>query len=499
MTRRLSPALLLLPLLSLLLTLCQQERFTTNDSDKLEFSTDTLRFDTVFTQLGSATRILKVYNRHSESIRISRIYLANGASSRFNLNIDGLSGDNQRDIEIAPHDSLYVFAEVLINPNQPISASPFVLNEALVFETNGNVQQVTLEAFGQNANYLPSRFGGGGIAGYQCTNGEDIVWDDSLPYVIYGILVVDGCTLRVPAGTHVYVHGGFGKDNVGTDSIYRYNDGFITFTNGGRLLVEGTKENPVIFEGDRLESEFKEDPGQWVGLWLQDGTAGHRLEHCIIRNSIIGLRVDQEVDVIMRNVQIYNTANSGLIAYQAKINAENCLFYNNASFCVQLEWGGDYDFRYCTAASYGVDGETLGMTNFLCLDPQCNNFDLKPLKARFRNCIFYGTKADQITLADYSQDDSSQFDYQLQNCIVRVKDLLKPNAHPDFLGRCQPCLNATPQDTLFLDSNRDNYRLDSLGSIANAYAVPLPGIDQDLDGKMRNAVKPDAGAFEIEF
>jgi len=498
MIRRFTPALLLFPLLCLLLTLCQKERFTTNSADKLEFSTDTLRFDTVFTQLGSATRILKVYNRHSESIRISRIYLADDASSRFNLNIDGLPGNSQRDIEIAPHDSLYIFAEVIINPNQPVSASPFVLDEQLVFETNGNVQEVTLEAFGQNANYLPSRFGAGGISGYQCTNGEDIIWNSPLPYVIYGILVIDGCTLRISAGTHIYVHGGLVKYTE-DGTTFRYNDGYLTFINGGRLLVEGTLEKPVIFEGDRLESEFKTEPGQWVGLWLQDSTAGHRLEHCIIRNSVIGLRVDQEVDVTMRNVQIYNTSNSGLIAFRAKIDAENCLFYNNTGHCIQLGWGGDYDFKYCTAASYGVDGGTLLMTNFRCLDPNCNDYDLNALKARFRNCIFYGTKADQIALGDYSDNNPPMFDYQLQNCIVRVRDLLKPNAYPTFLEHCQPCLNATPQDKIFLDPNQDNYRLDSLGSVAKGYALPLPGIDKDLDGKTRDAVTPDAGAFEIEF
>ena len=65
-----------------LFTTCQKEYFTTNPADKLAFSTDTLRFDTSFTKLGSATRILKIYNRRKESIRISKIYLANGADSR---------------------------------------------------------------------------------------------------------------------------------------------------------------------------------------------------------------------------------------------------------------------------------------------------------------------------------------------------------------------------------------------------------------------------------
>ena len=174
---------------ALLFSFCQKEQFTTNPADKLEFSTDTLRFDTVFTELGSATRILKIYNRHNKSIRIGKIYLENGAQSRFNLNVDGLPGDSHENLEIAPKDSMYVFAEVTVNPDAPPSASPFVISENIVFETNGNVQKVVAEAWGQNAVYLPSRFGAGGSVLYSCDGGE-WVWDDPRPYVIYGILVV---------------------------------------------------------------------------------------------------------------------------------------------------------------------------------------------------------------------------------------------------------------------------------------------------------------------
>jgi hypothetical protein len=484
--------LLLLPLF---FAFCQKEKFTTDPTDRLEFSTDTLRFDTVFTQLGSATRFFKIYNRHKESIRISRIYLENGEASRFNLNIDGISGDAQQDLEIAPNDSMYVFAEVTVNPND--LASPFVITENIVFETNGNVQKVVLEAWGQNAIYLPSRFGAGGVAGYGC-NGQEWVWDDSLPYVIYGILVIDSCTVRIPAGARVYVHGGLGKF-VDDDGItQRYNDGFIAFSGQGKLLVEGTLERPVIFEGDRLEPEFDQEAGQWTGIWLQSGTTGHRIENCIIRNSIIGVRADSAVDVQLRSTQIYNTASSGLIGIHASISAENCLFHTNTGFGIQLEYGGNYDFKYCTVASYGVDGEALRMGNALCLDEQCNNFVWNKLNARFLNCILFGARSDQITLFD-RLGDPAQFDYQLQNCIVRVRDLLDEGAYPDFLQHCQPCINADGQDTLFVDVSRYNFRLDTIGSIANRYAVPSPGIDRDLDGKMRDALNPDAGCFEIEF
>lgn len=485
----------LLAAISLFFVFCQKEKFTSDPADKLEFSTDTLRFDTVFTQLGSATRYFKIYNRHKESIRISRIYLENGGNSRFNLNIDGISGDDQRDLEIAPNDSMYVFAEVTVNPNDQLS--PFVIDENLIFETNGNVQKVVMEAWGQNAIYLPSRFGAGGATGYNC-NGGEWVWDDSLPIVIYGVLVIDSCTIKVTEGAHIYVHGGLGKFIDTSGTIQRYNDGFIAFQNQGKLIVQGSKDKPVIFEGDRLESEFNDEPGQWTGIWLQSGTTGHDIQHCIIRNSIIGVRVDSAADLRLRNTQIYHTASSGLIGIHAKINAENCLFYSNTGYGIQLEYGGEYQFDYCTVASYGVDGEALRMGNALCLDEGCATYVADKLYARLRNCILTGSRTDQITLFD-RLNDPAQFDYKLSNCIVKVQELTKPNAFPDFPDHCQPCILSSYQDKIFADINKENFHLDTLHSIANGYAQPIPGIDKDLEEKDRDAVMPDAGCFENEF
>jgi hypothetical protein len=487
-------------LLALLFPLsnCQKESFTTNTEDKIEFSTDTLRFDTVFTELGSATRILKIYNPHKKSIRVTKIYLEKGAQSRFNLNVDGLPGDEHLNLEIAPNDSMYVFVEVTVNPNAPLSSSPFVLAENLLFETNGNLQTVVLEAWGQNAVYLPSRFSAGNVNGYGCDGGEWI-WDDPKPYVIYGVLVINNCTVRIPAGARIYVHGGLAKSiDPDTGEKFRYNDGFLAFVGNGKLVIEGTKEKPVIFEDDRLEPEFDEEAGQWTGIWLQAGTTGHNIDHCIIRNSIIGVRVDSAANLNIRNTQIYNTAGSGLIGVHANIRADNCLFYSNVGYAIQLEYGGDYVFNYCTAASYGVDGEALRMGNALCLDEGCEQYVAFPLRARFNNCILFGNRADQINLFD-RVNDPLQFNYKLANCIVRVKDLIKDNAFPDFFNQCDPCLNLASQDTIFLDPNAYEYRLDTLHSKANKYGRPISGITQDLDGKTRDPEKPDVGCFEIEF
>lgn len=488
-------ALVILVATALMLQACRKERFTTSPEDTISFSADTLRFDTVFTELGSATRYFKIYNPHSKSIRISKIWLENGSLSKFNLNVDGLPGDVHTDLEIAPKDSMYVFVEVTINPDLPLSASPFVIDENVVVETNGNTQKVVLEAWGQNANYIPSRFYADSVTVFGC-NGGEVVWNDPRPYVLYGVVAFDDCTVRIPAGARIHVHGGLTRF-VENSEVGYYNDGLLAFAGNGRLIVEGTKENPVIFDSDRLEPEFAEEAGQWTGIWLQAGTQGHRIEHCIIRNSIIGVRVDSAADLSIKNSRIYNTAGSGIIGVHATINAENCLFYDNVGFSIQLEFGGDYNFSYCTAASYGVDGEAVKLGNALCRDELCETYSLYRLNVLFKNCILFGSRDDQFTLFD-RENNPANFNYRLENCITRVKDLIKANAWPDFPDHCQPCLYLVSKDTLFVDPNDDNYYLDSLHSKANGYAVPLPNILRDLDNRDRSLTMPDVGCFERE-
>ena len=71
---------------------CKKDVLITDPSAKLEFSTDTVIFDTVFTTVGSITKQLKVYNTHKQPIIISNIYLAGGSNSKYRMNVDGIPG-----------------------------------------------------------------------------------------------------------------------------------------------------------------------------------------------------------------------------------------------------------------------------------------------------------------------------------------------------------------------------------------------------------------------
>jgi hypothetical protein len=52
-----------------------------------------------------------------------------------------------------------------------------------------------------------------------------------------------------------------------------------------------------------------------------------------------------------------------LITSHAEVTAENCLFYSNGGNCVQVEFGGLYDFTYCTMASFGSRNAALSANN----------------------------------------------------------------------------------------------------------------------------------------
>src|SRR5688500_9601369 len=125
--------LCLLPAISIMVTSCYNEKFTTDPGDKIAFSTDTLSFDTVLTSISTVTRFFKVYNPHNLSIEIDEVKISGNGAGFFRLNVDGMSGDIIRDISILPNDSIYVFVEATIDPDQPESISPFVIEAEIVF------------------------------------------------------------------------------------------------------------------------------------------------------------------------------------------------------------------------------------------------------------------------------------------------------------------------------------------------------------------------------
>ncbi|MFZ1704258.1 MAG: right-handed parallel beta-helix repeat-containing protein [Saprospiraceae bacterium] len=464
---------------------CRRDNFYEGSDLVLTFSSDTLRFDTVFTNVGSATRFVKIYNPENQPVKID-ISVPNAAHSVFRINAEGVKGPVANNIEINGKDSIYVFVEVTINPDNPVSISPFIIEDKIAVDVNGNRQWIYLEAYGQNANYIPS-ISKGATSLLSCNLGE-VTWSDPKPYVIYGILYIDSCRLVLPAGTRLYVHGGIVRN---PETIY--NDGLIVCLPQGKIISKGTVEKPVIIQGDRLEPFYEDVKSQWVGVLLAPGSKGNILEHTTIKNSIIGVQVDSLAQLSMKSCRIYNTGNAAIIGRHSEISADNCLFYNNDGQGILLRHGGHYQFQYCTIGSYTGQSEAVSMNNYYCYEFPCETAFLNPLDALFVNCVISGGSMDEIGI-DYVGDRSTLF-YKFENCVVKVSELLNPKNHPDFFNYCQDCYNTKFGEKLFLNLNKNDFRLDTM-SVALGKGRPI-FIKDDIDGKLRKLVNPDPGCFEF--
>src|SRR5690606_5404142 len=113
-------------ILALSFTACKDNSsLEENSKARLFFSTDSVLFDTIFTDKGSTTRTIKIFNYNKHKILINELSLSRGDASSFKININGLTTNNLSNIEIAGNDSIYVFVKAFINPNN--SDSPFLI------------------------------------------------------------------------------------------------------------------------------------------------------------------------------------------------------------------------------------------------------------------------------------------------------------------------------------------------------------------------------------
>jgi len=470
---------------------CKKDTLLTDPSAKLSFSADTVMFDTVFTTVGSSTMSLMVYNNHNQKINISSITLGEGYNSAFRLNINGMpSRTSVSNIEIAANDSIFIFVEVTVNPNNNLT--PFIITDSILFTTNGNVQYVNLVAMGQNAHFF-----------YPAKNSYfdtilpcNTVWTNDKPYVIYGYLPINsGCTLTINPDVKVYFHSNSG----------------IVVLSGGTIKVNGTLGHEVYFQGDRLELDYRDVPGQWDGIYLTNldpnnlqqpnfpGSKDCYFNYAIIKNGSIGIEADTvysptNTTLTLHNTIIENMSTAGLLAKGSKIIGDNLVVANCAQSCVALTIGGDYYFRHCTFANYWGYGNAQRSTPTLYLSNYYQDGNLinhlRPLTgAYFGNCIVYGDISDELGLDSIS----GGFNYRFENLLLKYTKSTPGSNFTNLILNTDPSFN---------NINTNDFRLTSTSPaiikgdarITNIF----PPLVFDIAGKNRlsGGIQPDLGAYQ---
>ncbi|NPD45655.1 MULTISPECIES: hypothetical protein [unclassified Lentimicrobium] len=460
-------------------TSCRKDETISSDpSYKLSFSTDSVLFDTVFTTMGSVTKRLMVYNPNENSVVISRVKLAGGSNSPYNINIDGASGTSVSNIEIGGNDSIYVFVRVTVDPvNDNL---PLVVKDSVIFETNGNVQDVDLVAWGQDAHFIVADQHLNGLPpfSYIAKEGENIHWTNDKPYVIVGYGVVDSAaSLTIDAGCKIHFYNNAGM------WIYRY----------GAIQVNGSLEEPVMFQGLRLEQEYQDVPAQWDRIWINESDVNSEFNYAIIKNGTIGiqaetLRTGLGNTLVLNNTQILNMQGWGIFTRFYQIEGNNVIVANAGSSLLNLTTGGSYQFKNSTFANYwGYDvrkDPLLHISDYFILQNGNEQLvytgDLE--NAYFGDCIFYGSLENEILLDKYPES-TSLFNYNFDYSLLKT-----PNTNDEYFTNC-----IFNKDPIFVNSNVNDYHIDSLSPV-KALGIPM-GNTIDLDGIERGET-PDLGAYQ---
>jgi hypothetical protein len=454
----------------------KEDKIDVSPSASLQFSKDTIIFDTVFATIGSITQQLKVYNPSDNKIVISSIELAGAESSRFSINVNGESGRQFSNVEIRGKDSLFVFAKVTIDPND--ETNPYVVKDSIVFETNGNRQDVDLVAWGQNARYILWDTDRPGLPRYKIVAGVgvDTTWTNDLPIVIYGYAVVDSAgSLTIQEGTKVHFHSGSGL------WVYK----------GGSLKVLGTMENPVYFQGDRLESFYDDLPGQWDRIWINEGAVDNVIEYAVIRNGFIGLQLEtlQEYmgnQLFLKNTIIENMSGAGILTRYYFVAAQNCVITNCGQYALALTLGGAYDFRHTTIGNFwrfGIrNSESVFLNNYFIT--QENQVVAYPFIANFSNSIIYGNQRNELAI----EDSVAAFNYTFDHCLIRTElDIAQDTNFKSIIKN---------EDPLFLDAFTNQLQPDSLSPVINAGSIEIANtVPEDINGNLRTT-RPDLGAYQ---
>ncbi len=493
---------------------CRKDLEFSPSTGSLQFSKDTVYLDTVFTNIGSSTYNLKVYNKSDKDIVIPSLGLARGEASNYRLSVDGLTGKSFNNIELLAKDSLFIFVETTVNiENEAAIGNQFLYTDAIEFDSGSNLQKVELVTLVQDAVFIfpdrdddniidrltldiGSEFGEVQFLGRELESSE-LNFTNEKPYVIYGFATVpNGETLTIDAGARLHFH-----ENSG-----------IIVSNSASINVNGTysndrdlMENEVIFEGDRLEPNFSEAPGQWGTILLVEGSINNTINYATIKNSQIGIwsignpnEINNKLTIT--NSQIYNSSNFGILGRNTSIFAENIVINNSGLSSFTGTLGGKYNLTHSTITNYWDNGfrqfPSVLINNFIIDEDNIATIaDLT--EANFNNCIIYGNDNPEILL-DEIEDDAVVFNFKFTNCLIRFDDNNNnfTGANYDFNDTSKYEGNIFNQDPNFKDVELNEMIIgDDSAANGNGLAVFATQVPVDILNINRTN-SPDIGAYQ---
>ena len=385
-----------------LLTACSDnDSFTTDRSHRLTFTTDTVRMDTLFATVPSATYTFWVHNQSGDGLRLRSVRLERSGQSGFRVNVDGsYLNPVVNNLEIREGDSIRVFVEVTAFENQ--SPDPQLVEDNLLFTLESGVEQrVNLRTYSWNAELWQT---------------VDVTADQT-----------------IESATPIVVYGGI---NVAKDAMLTIKNTELYFHDGAGITVDGalTVENSLL-RGDRLDHMFDYLPydrvsGQWKGITVNPHAVGCLLLDSELRNAMDGIVADTTT-VVLSGSTVHNCKGSGLWAHDCVVDIQYSTLSNTLKDCLTL-LGCQATLDHVTLAQFYPLSANRGFA--LRFEPSEQVFSLT-----CSNTLVTGYAEDVI---EGEVDENSK--YSFANCLLRTvvpedtqffKDVIWEKKDDDIQGK----------------------------------------------------------------
>lgn len=417
--------------IALLLVACtDNDSFSTASGNRLSFSKDTIRFDTLFSTIPSTTQTFWVRNQSTDGIRIVTARLERGSQSGYRVNVDGTYlNPVGNDFEVRKGDSLLVFVEVTTRENH--AEGPQLIEDNLILTLESGVEQrVNLRTYSWDALKLTNLF-----------VHRDTTIESAVPILVSGegIVVDEGVTLTL-RNTDFYFHDGAGIDAKGTFEAYG-----------------------CLFRGDRLDRMFDylpydRIPGQWEGIALSSHSSTNIISDCEIRNAVDGLVCDSTY-LELTNSIIHNAAGVGLQAQLSHVVIDYCQFTNSLGDCLSLN-STEAIVSHCTLAQFYPFSANRGAA----LRFETSSL---PMLLSCTNTLVTGYDSD-VLMGQVHSENPVVCDYYFADCILRTDSVNDPD-------RFERIIWETPKDSVqgkqhFKTIDEENLYYDfSIDSISPAF------------------------------
>lgn len=346
---------------------CERTNSPTDNIQGLRFSTDTVRFDSVFAGAVSSTRLLRIYNKGRNTVRIPELRLLHGAASQFAMLVDGQSTTAAHGVEIEQGDSLTL--AIRLKPSGITVDTIRVVSDSIAIANQGISRYVALLGKGLASTPLS----------VDTLRTDLTIAGPPALRVQRRMVIPKGVTLTLRAGASLYFSQGAGID------VY------------GSLAIEGTPLSPVVLAGERLETYYRRQPGQWQGINLKPRSGPHTLSYFQLRSAVTALRADSLTSPLsVRGATIAFTSRDGVVANKTLLALYGCLLLQNYGCALRMR-AANVRLVHCTLYASSLPPQTR-RDPLIAIEPVKGNST--PCSLLVANSILWGDRANELPIPE---------------------------------------------------------------------------------------------------